>query len=57
MADLGEELERYDANNRRRAIRGVLAIVVGTPVLALGAFSILVLDPGRAGDPFSSSAS
>ncbi|MFD4676114.1 hypothetical protein ACFWNN_40760 [Lentzea sp. NPDC058450] len=49
MADLGEQLERYDANNRRRALRGVLAILVGTPVLAFGAFSLLIVDPGRAG--------
>ncbi|WP_394620665.1 hypothetical protein JNUCC0626_16615 [Lentzea sp. JNUCC 0626] len=49
MAELGEEVERYDVDNRRRAVRGVVEILVGTPALAFGVFLVLALDVGRAG--------
>lgn len=49
MTDLGAQVERYETDNRRRAVTALLAVVIGTPVLAFGVFSFLLLDNGRPG--------
>lgn len=36
MTELGAYVERFETNCRRRALRGVAAIVIGTPIAVLG---------------------
>ncbi|MGW6932656.1 hypothetical protein ACWGE0_21550 [Lentzea sp. NPDC054927] len=49
MTDLGAQIERYETNNRRRALTAVIAVVIGTPVLVFGALLLVLLDIGRLG--------
>ncbi|WP_340685836.1 hypothetical protein LCL61_05535 [Amycolatopsis coloradensis] len=36
MTELGAYVERFETNCRRRALRGVAAIVIGAPIAVLG---------------------
>ncbi|WP_181774488.1 hypothetical protein [Amycolatopsis pittospori] len=49
MTELGAYVERYETNNRRRALMAVVAMVLGLPFAALGAFLFWVGEQGRGG--------
>ncbi|MEV6910385.1 hypothetical protein [Amycolatopsis sp. NPDC051071] len=49
MTELGAYVERYETNNRRRALTAAVAMVLGLPLAALGAFLFALGEMGRGG--------
>ncbi len=49
MTELGAYVERYETDNRRRALMAVVAVVLGMPVMALGVFFFVAGEQGGFG--------
>ncbi|MET9629689.1 hypothetical protein ABZX92_19725 [Lentzea sp. NPDC006480] len=49
MSELGALVERYETSNRRRAVKAAIMMVIGVPLLAFGAFTLVIFMDGPAG--------
>ncbi|WP_410658865.1 hypothetical protein [Amycolatopsis sp. lyj-112] len=49
MDELGAYIERYETNNRRRALMAVVAVVLGLPIALIGVVLFVLGEQGRGG--------